>query len=236
MISIILPVYNEEELIRQNTLRIIREMKKRKKSYEIIIIEESSDRTPEIVDEMGKKYKIVRHFHFGRRLGKGRAVEYGIKKARGNWIIFMDIDLAVDLSALDTMISALEKYDVVVGSRYHRESKTRRTLLRLFLGRIYAVLSRRVLGLNVSDFQCGFKGFRNAAGKAVIKGTRTAGVFWDTEFLYQAKSKGYTICEIPVAWEEKKGRSTKIGIKTIFYMWSNLMCLFILSRLKKSVN
>lgn len=229
MLSIILPAYNEEEFIRQNALRLIKKMNSLSKKYEILIIEESSDRTPEISGALAKKYKVVRHFHFDRRLGKGRAIEEGIKRAKGDKIIFMDVDLAVGLSAIDTMLSALENYDVAVGSRYHQASKTKRTFLRLFLGRSYALLSSLALRINLRDFQCGFKGFSKQVGMGIIKRTKISGVFWDTEFLYIAKKKGCKITEIPIVWEEKKARSTKIGIKTIFYMGKNLIELFVRS-------
>ena len=231
MISIILPAYNEEEFMKRNTAQIMKRMNKIGERYEIIIIEESTDKTPEIASGLGKRYKTVRHFHFGRRLGKGRAIEKGIIKSRSEKIVFMDIDLAVDLSAMGAMLDALENYDVVVGSRYHPRSKTRRTLLRLFLGRGYALLSSIILGINLRDFQCGFKGFSRNAGKEIIKYTKISGVFWDTEFVYFAKKLGYKIEEIPVIWEERKARSTKIGIKTIFYMGKNLVELFVRSRL-----
>lgn len=231
MLSIILPAYNEEEHIRKNTLQLIKKMR-RIGNYEIIIVEESNDRTPELVEELKRKYKQIRHLHSSMRLGKGRAVECGIKMARGEKIIFMDVDLAVDLSAIDAMLDALEKYDVVVGSRYHPDSKANRTFLRLFLGRSYALLSSLLLGINVRDFQCGFKGFRSAAGKEIIKYTQTAGVFWDTEFICYSDILGYRIYQIPVVWKEMKGRNTKISIKTIFTMGLGLAKLCIRSRLR----
>lgn len=229
MISIILPAYNEEGCIRENTLKVVKEMKRIGKKYEIIIVEESSDRTPEISERLSRQNRHVRHFHSNKRLGKGRAIEEGVMKAKGEKIIFMDVDLAVDLSALEPMINALETYDVAIGSRYHRGSKTKRTLLRLFLGRSYAILSGLLLGIRVTDFQCGFKGFKKNAGINVIKKINVSGVFLDTEFLFWASKKNYKIKELPVIWQEKKARNTKIGIKTIFYMGLNLAKLACIS-------
>ena len=123
MISVILPVYNEEGYVGRNTPLILRELKKIDKSCEIIIVEESSDNTPAIAENLAKNYKSIRHCHFDKRLGKGKAIENGIKISCGDKIIFMDIDLSVDLSALSTLIKMLDTYDVVIGSRYHRKSK-----------------------------------------------------------------------------------------------------------------
>lgn len=228
MISVILPAYNEEGLIKMNTLKVVKEMNKIGKNYEIIIVEESSDKTPEISQQLSKQNSYIKHFHSSKRLGKGRAIELGVMKAEGDTIIFMDVDLAVDLSALKPMINALETYDVAIGSRYHPGSTTKRTLLRLFLGRSYAILSGLLLGIRVTDFQCGFKGFKKNAGISVIKNINVSGVFWDTEFMFWAKKNKYKVQELPVIWEEKKARNTKIGIKTIFYMGLNLAKLSIL--------
>ena len=227
MISVILPIYNEEDYIRNNTLKIMHELGKISRDYEIIIIEESSDKTPEIAAELGKKYRRIRHFHFEKRLGKGRAIEYGIARAKGQKIIFMDIDLSVDISSLAVMLSELDKYDVVVGSRYHPNSKSRRTFLRLLLGRTYGFLPRLVLGVNIRDFQCGFKGFRKDAATMVTKFTKSPGVFWDTEALFLSRWLGFTIKEIPVSWVEKKTRNTKISIKTIYSFAFSVVKLFL---------
>ena len=227
MISIILPVYNEEDYIKSNTIKIMKEVEKLGNKYEILIVEESTDKTPQIASELSKKYKAIRHFHSSKRLGKGRAIEYGIKKARGSKIVFMDIDISVDLSSLRPLLDKLDYYDVVVGSRYHPQSRTKRTLLRLILGRGYSILPRRILGINASDFQCGFKGFRKASARNSIKYTTSTGVFWDTEILFIAKNLGYKIGEIPINWVEKKTRSTQISVKTIYtFALSNIKLFF----------
>lgn len=215
MISIILPVYNEEFYLGKNVPLILRAAEKISEC-EILIVEESTDRTPQIAESLSRKYKNVRHFHFTKRLGKGKAIEAGIEHARGGKIIFMDIDLSVDLSALEKLVTMLDSYDIVVGSRYHKASQTKRTLLRLIMGRGYGLLSKITLGVNVNDFQCGFKGLRKNAAKTIIHRTSAKGVFWDTEMLFLAKKFGFSIQEIPIKWVEKKTRSTKIGISTIY--------------------
>ncbi len=227
MISIVLPVYNEEGYIGKNTLLILKEVRKICKNFEIIIVEESSDNTPIIAENLAKKYKEIKHFHSDRRLGKGKAIEAGIKFSLGDKIIFMDIDLSVDLSALKLLVDTLDKYDIVVGSRYHPNSKTKRTILRLLIGRSYGTLTRFILGTNVRDFQCGFKGFRKNVAKDVIRYTTSPGVFWDTEILFIAKRLGFSIKEIPVSWIEKKTRSTRIGISTIYTFAFYVIKLFL---------
>lgn len=231
MISLVLPAYNEEACIEKNLMLLLKEMRKLGEKFEIVIVEESSDRTPEIVGVLSRRFKEIKHVHFNRRLGKGGAVVKGIMLARGERLFFMDADLAVGLSAIKPLLDELRFHDVVIGSRYHKKSKTTRTALRLFLGRAYAVLPRLALGVRVGDFQCGFKGFRKVAARKLAGCAKSSGVFWDTEVLYCAGKYGFDVKEIPIRWEEKKGRSTKISMKTIFYMGSKLLVLFLRSRL-----
>jgi glycosyltransferase AglD len=226
MISLLIPAYNEEVHIYGNTEKIIKIMSALKESYEVLIVEESRDRTPEISEQLARKYKVVRHFHFDRRLGKGGAIEFGIKHARGDKIIFMDIDLATDLSALPGLIENLNGNDIVVGSRYHPKSRISRTPFRIFLGRTYAAVLRVLFLFNMRDYQCGFKGMKKSVGMKIAGYTRNKGLFWDTEFLFIAHKFGYRIMEIPVRWEEKKGRSAKISMKLIFSFVTALTKLF----------
>src|SRR3972149_6819016 len=227
MISVILPAYNEEDYIEGNVSRIIREMERITKEYEVIVVEESSDKTPEIIQRLKKKYRKIRHFNFNRRLGKGKPLEYGIKVARGKSVIFMDIALATDLSALRLMVDELKHNDIVIGSRYHPQSRTDRTALRVFLGRSYALLLRVMFLSPLRDHQCGFKGFRKDAGLKIIQHTASAGTFWDTEFLFFARKCGFKIKEIPVVWNETRGRSAKISLKLIaLFAFSSVRLFF----------
>lgn len=230
MISVILPVYNEEKHLKENAPRIVMEMERIGQKYEIIIVEESTDKTPEIARSLEKKFSAIRHFHSVERRGKGGAVQEGIRRARGDKIIFMDIDLSVDLSSLGMLVSALDSCDVAVGSRYHPLSKTKRTFLRLLLGRSYGFLPRVFLGIRASDFQCGFKGFSKDAATKIIQIAKTPGVFWDTEALFAAKKLGYAIQEVPVNWIEKKTRVTKIGFKTIYMFFLSVLRLFFIDK------
>lgn len=227
MFSVIIPSYNEEDYIEENLLKITGALERTGAGYELVVIEESSDRTPEIVERLSAKYSKLKHLHFNSRLGKGRAVEKGIEVSKGEYVIFMDADLSTDLSSLPLLMRELEKNDIVVGSRYHKNSRTKRMFVRLFLGRSYSMLVSLLLGLRISDAQCGFKGFRKSCAVKIIPMVRNKGFFWDTEFLFYAKKLGYKMKEIPITWTEKTVRGSGSGkIKNIIYMGKSLLRLF----------
>src|SRR3989338_9307395 len=134
MISVIVPAYNEERLVRKNTILIRKEMESIKKTfgenYEIIIVEESSDKTPEICNILAKKYKEIIHIHSDKRLGKGGAIEKGILVSKGEKIIFMDVDLSTPLDITNDVVERMGNYDIVVASRYNPSAKVTRSFAR----------------------------------------------------------------------------------------------------------
>ena len=91
MISIIIPAYNEERILKKNISIILKRIGPiLHENYEIIIVEEGSDNTSRIAEDLARNRKI-RHIHSKERLGKGGAIEKGIVHSRGDKIMFMDI-------------------------------------------------------------------------------------------------------------------------------------------------
>ncbi|MBI4018219.1 MAG: glycosyltransferase [Candidatus Aenigmarchaeota archaeon] len=233
MLSVLIPSYNEEEYIADSLEKMIRELESLGTDYELIVVEESTDRTPGIVGALAKKYHRLRHLHFDKRLGKGGALEKGIEAAKGSRIVFTDADLSTDLSSLRDIARQLDDCDIVLGSRYHPLSRSDRTILRLLLSRAYSVCVRALLGIRrPQDLQCGMKGFRRSAALKILPAVRNKGFFWDTEFLFHAKRLGYRIGEVPVIWVEKRVRGSGSGkLKNIIYMGKSLLKLFARSLL-----
>lgn len=210
ILSLVLPAHNEA--LRLEAAVIATKKALRGVPSEILIAEDgSSDGTATVAKKLAKKYAGVRAFSFKKRLGRGKALCHAFAKARGKYVGYMDVDLATDPSALKDAVHALEKCDVVTGSRYLPQSKSSRTPDRDFLSRGYNLLARLLLGSKINDHQCGFKFFRKAAALELCKAAKAEHWFWDTEALVLAQKKGLCVEEIPVSWKEKvKGSNVRV--------------------------
>ncbi len=203
MISLIIPTYNQAGILEQNIKEIYRAMTKYfGHSFEIIVVEESTDNTAEIISSLSKKMPNLRHIHSERRLGKGGAIEKGILASKSENIIFMDPDLATDMSSLPDLADGLKEYDIVMGSRYLGDSRANRTVFRLVLSKSYLFLVKMLLRLPYKDLQCGFKAMRKSEARRIFPLVRNKSFFWDTEFIFYAHKKGLKIHEIPIQWHE----------------------------------
>lgn len=225
MFSIVVPARNEEKILGETVFHI-REEAGKIGEFEIIIVEESSDKTPEIASSLARKYPEIKHVHNLVRLGKGGAIERGVLESKGDKIVFMDADLSTELSALPSIISGLDSFDVVVGSRFHPQSVVRRPFYRIFLGYTLALLARLLVGVQVKDTQCGFKGFRRDVITTVMTFVKNKEWFWDIEMLYYANKFGYRIHETPVVWTECRKNEYRL-IQNIFSQFNNLIKLFL---------
>ena len=215
MISLILPVHNEEDNLKDNFPRIYRALS-RLGSFEIIIVEDgSADRTLEIA----KKYAKMKHVKLisdNKRAGKGRAIKNGIDAARGSIIGFIDIDLAVPLKYLEGAIRHVRDGSVfVIGNRYDKSCNAERSIKRLIESASYNAFIRLLFGSRVRDHQCGFKFWSSAFIKKEIKEVKDDRWFFDTELIVRSARKGILPYEMPVEWHE--GRKSNVSSLDIFY-------------------
>lgn len=204
-LSLIIPAYNEEEIIKETLNRILNFLSEKKYSWEIIVVDDgSSDKTSELVKTYkGRGVKLALH-KINR--GKGAAIRTGVEKSKGKFIIFSDADLSVSIKNIDQFLKSLEKHDVVIGSRrvLGAQIVIHQPWLRENLGRGYTQLTRLVTGVKISDFTCGFKGFKREAALKIFKRTMIDRWAYDSEILFVAKKLGYKIAELPIAWKNRK--------------------------------
>jgi glycosyltransferase involved in cell wall biosynthesis len=203
IISIILPVYNEGNILRDNIKDLKRILSKYLDDYEIIISEDgSTDNTLEIAKSLEDERLFVLD---GRaRAGKGAAIMKAASQAKGNMIVFMDADLASNPVHVNDVVKHLAQgTDIVIGSRYLKESKAERNVVRYVASKGFNFLVRLFLGSQLSDHQCGFKAFRKDAVLPIIGQVKDRGWFWDTEFLVRAQRRKLDITEIPIEWREE---------------------------------
>lgn len=229
--SVIIPAYNEQLVLEDAVERVVALLQD-VDDYEIVIVEDGcTDYTPVMAAELRMRYANVQHIHSSVRLGKGRAVAEGIRAARGRVVVLIDADMATDPAELLRFIRIVERgdADLVIGSRYHDASRTKRSRLRLLYSRAYNASARLLLGSRVRDHQCGFKVFDADAMASVLPFAKSEGFFWDTEVLAISQWLGYRVREVPITWKE--GVTSKVRLlRTPLEMFSALVTLAIMRR------
>ena len=228
-VSLVFPAYNEAKGIGRAVESALVELRKVAPSFEIIIAEDgSSDGTDAEAHRLAAVYPEVRHLHSAERLGRGKALNKAFKESRGSILVYMDVDLASDITQLGTLIDSIRGgADVATGSRMLPGSRVKRSFRRKFASWWYNALIRLLFRTPVHDHQCGFKAFKKASLIGYLDEVEDTHWFWDTEVLIRAAKRGLCIVEIPVEWFEGPGTKVKIlrdsyrmGSKAIHLWWT----------------
>lgn len=200
-LSIVIPVFNEEERIVNTITLLDAYLREQLQSYELIISDDGShDDSPTLVREQcveGGNVRLIRH---RQNQGKGAAVRRGILAARGEFIVFTDADLSYSVETIGKCIEALGQHDLAVGSRNLPGSDIEITppAMRRLAGPIFKAAVRHLVIDGFSDTQCGFKGFRAQAAREIFTHCNINGFSFDVEVLALARLFGYRVKEVPV--------------------------------------
>jgi len=207
LLSVIIPVYNEEKTIRSIVSRVLRSPVEK----EIIIVDDgSSDSTPEILREL--EGENIRVFHQKKNSGKGGAVRRGIGESRGDCIIIQDADLEYDPSDYPALLEPLAggRADAVYGNRFPRGGKNMFFRQRA-ANRFLTILTLMLYGRNVGDMETCYK----MIPAAIIKSLELKEDDFDFEAEVTAKliRKKVRISSVPIKY---RGRGYKEGKKIKF--------------------
>jgi dolichyl-phosphate beta-glucosyltransferase len=202
--TVIVPAYNEEHRLGATVAQILDLADDR---TEVIFVDDgSADRTLAVLDEATADHPYARVLASPSNRGKGAAVRLGVASARGRALVFMDADLATDLSALDPLVGALDRHHVAIGSRALEGTVvTGAPAKRTRMGHSFNRLVRLATGVPFADTQCGFKGFQAAIGKLLFALGRVDGFAFDVELLSLAAQLGLDVVEVPVDWHYVDG-------------------------------
>lgn len=214
-ISLILPVYNERESLKQLYEEIITTLDSLRLDYEIIFIDDGSkDDSSVILRDLERQDKRIKVINLNKHLGKTVALCSGFKQAKGEIIITMDSDFQDDPKDIPYLIQKIEEgYDLVCGWRWRRQGD----IFRIILSKIFNVVVCSITGIRLHDINCGIKALRRK-------------VTCDIE-LYSslhryipvlAYLKGYKVAEIKVNHYPRKYGRSKYGIGRYFIAWVDL--------------
>jgi len=180
--------------------------------FKFLITEDGSD-SSQIVTELRNKFPNIIYRHNEERLGRGRALREAWNQVEGDLYLYLDVDMATDLQKFDAfrkLVESLEQYAMVTGSRYIPGSITNRPFLRRLTSIAYNAIVRNLFGTGIHDHQCGFKSFSKPLVRMLSTQARSDSWFWDTEVIVLAKKHGFSIAEIPIYWNERKGKRTPL--------------------------
>ncbi len=213
-LSLVIPAFNEEARIGKNLARVLSFLSSQPYSSEVIVVDDGSqDRTVEVAREIGRQSGLLRTLRNSKNLGKGGAVRAGMLQAKGRYLFFSDSDLSVPIETLPAFLAELTRNcDVAIGTRQKAGAniEVRQPLYRELMGKAYTRLSNRILNLRISDFTCGFKGFRGDVARDLFSRQQLHNWSFDAEILYLARLKGCRVREIPVHWRDARGSKVRL--------------------------
>lgn len=228
-ISVVIPLYNEEESLPELYSWIERVMNANGFSFEVIFVNDgSTDRSWQVIDKLSKEHDTVRGIKFRRNYGKSPALFCGFKEARGNVVITMDADLQdspEEIPELYRMITE-DKYDLVSGYKQKRYDPLSKTIPTKF----FNATARKVSGIhNLHDFNCGLKAYR----RDVVKNIEVYGEM-HRYIPYLAKNAGFDrIGEKVVHHQARKYGNSKFGLNRFVNGYLDLITLWFLSSFGK---
>lgn len=226
-VSLVIPAYNEGNVIEESVEETLNELDKISTNYEVIISDNgSTDSLPEIAEQLANTYPEVRWVQEPQP-GRGVAVEAGFDIASGDVLAFIDADLATDMQHLEELIESVrsENYDLATGSRWMPGHEAERPVQRTVASKGFNFLARVLLGSSLRDHQCGFKAFSTNVVENVIPEIKANHWFWDTEILVLAANHSYNIKEFPVKWKPQDESEVELhkDIPQMFFKIIELM-------------
>ncbi len=227
--SFIIPTFNEQEVIINTLKYLYNSIKENKVTAEVIIIDDSTDSTIKILNNLKNNYANLKVIHRDNGSGVGSAIRLGLNKASGKYsIIYMADYTSEDLKCFPEMINRFrEGYDIVQTSRFMKGMTIKGYPLKKTIANRLCNYFVRIafLRFDLKDYTSLYKGIKTS----VIQKLKLESDHFDlgTEIVLKAIRKKYKIIEVPVSWEERAGGESKLKLskfapkylKTVMKIW-----------------
>ncbi len=228
-ISVVIPLLNEKESLRELTDSLIDVMKSYNFSYEIIFIDDgSSDNSWDIIEELSSKSDTIKGIKFHRNYGKSQALHAGFLKSQGKVVFTMDADLQDDPKEIPAMYDMImnDNFDLVSGWKKKRFDSV---IFKNIPSKIFNFAAKTTSGIKLNDFNCGLKAFK----KDVIKSINVYGEM-HRYIPILAKNEGYKkIGEKIVNHRPRKYGKTKFGPSRFLHGFLDLLTIWFISSFGK---
>lgn len=227
-LSIILPLYNEEESLPEMISWIDRTLDSEGLNYEIIMIDDgSTDASWSIVNKLKTEYSRIKAIRFGRNCGKSAALHIGFGKAQGQVVITMDSDLQDSPEEIPGLMKMINEdgYHLVSGWKKKRHDPITKTIPT----KLYNWATRTLSGINLNDMNCGLKAYRND----VIKSVEVYGEM-HRYIPVLAKAQGFSkIGEKVIIHQARKYGQSKFGMNRFTRGFLDLLSVTFITRFGK---
>lgn len=198
-ISIVIPVYNQEERVSECIRRIKNVISQTFEECEIIVVNDGSiDHTLQVLKDESDHDRRVRVVSYAPNTGKGYAVKKGVLESKGKFVLFIDGDLDISPTLIRDYILELMSHDIVIASKHHPRSRVNTPSSRRFLSRSFNLIARILTGTKVSDTQVGLKAGRSEVMKEIFQTMLVKRYAFDVELLAMANLMNLRIKEMPV--------------------------------------
>lgn len=228
-ISVVIPLLNEEESLRELYNWIASVMQSNSFSYEVIFIDDGSDDGSwNLIEELSEKHSEIKGIKFSKNFGKSQALDAGFELAEGEVIITMDADLQdnpEEIPMLYQMI-AHQGYQLVSGWKKKRFDSV---LLKNIPSKLFNWAARKTSGIKLHDFNCGIKAYKNE----VVKNIKVTGEM-HRYIPVLAKNAGYSnIGEHIVKHQARKYGKTKFGVNRFINGFLDLITIWFIGKFGK---
>jgi glycosyltransferase involved in cell wall biosynthesis len=221
--SVIIPVYNEADILVSNTERLVAHLARHHESFEVIIGSNGSwDETVTLGKALAAKHEVVNFFHSSQR-GVGHAFKEGIRMARYDHMVSLDMDLSVELDFVERALALLDRgYEIVVGSKKMGQQK--RSTFRILGSGLFILFARVLLGLSFEDYSIGAKAYEKSVLMEHLDKV-DHGTAYVIDIICLVQRSGGRIIEVPVLCEDYRASKFNI-IHEGVYRYSKLFKLW----------
>jgi len=227
-ISVVVPLFNEEESLPELCAWIDKVMQKNNFTYEVLLIDDGSkDKSWEVVERISTENTNIKGIKFRRNYGKSAALNVGFSKAKGDVVITMDADLQDSPEEIPTLYNkiAIEDFDLVSGWKAKRYDPLTKTIPT----KLFNWAARKASGIYLHDFNCGLKSYKNT----VVKSVEVHGEM-HRYIPVLAKWAGFSnITEQVVEHQSRKYGVTKFGVERFVNGFLDLITITFVSRFGK---
>lgn len=222
-LSVIVPLFNEEESLQTLNREIKSVCESLNIEYEIFYVDDgSTDKSLSIIKTLAKTDHKIRYLSFRKNYGKSAALDIGFKNASGDVIVTMDADLQDDPNEIPNLLNELQKgYDLVSGWKKKRQDP----FIKKYSSRFFNYVTKLITGIKIHDFNCGLKAYRRVVTKSIsVHGElhRYIPVLADW--------KGFKVSEIIVQHHPRRYGKTKFGISRFFKGFFDLITVIFTTR------